>query len=277
MMGGIFLALAAALFWGGGDFCGGFASRRHSSFQVVALSAFSGVAVLAAAALLRHEAFPALPGLLWALLAGLSGAVGIIALYRALSSGNSAVVAPTAAVIGAVLPVAFTLFTRGAPAMTQLAGFALAFLGIWLVSRTAFVKAGSSRTEFWLACLAGVTFGGFFIFIAQVGEGKVFTPLILTRSVMLIAALVMLRASHLPLPQVRYSGIGLLAGILDAGGNVFFMLAKEFTRLDTAVIVSSLYPGVTVILTGLLLKEKIGLWQKVGVVLCLLAIVLITL
>ena len=55
------------------------------------------------------------------------------------------------------------------------------------------------------------------------------------------------------------------------------MAARQFTTLDVVAVLASLYPASTVILAGWLLKEKVSLKQWLGVVLCLAAIVLITL
>lgn len=274
---GIILALIAALLWGSGDFSGGFATRKASPFQVLALSAISGMVVLGVAALVGQEAFPPGMGILWSLLAGFSGAVGITSLYTALSRGNAAAVAPISAVLGAALPVGFTFLTRGTPAVLQLIGFAVAFLGIWLVSMSASADAKKDQHRLWLAFLAGAGFGGYFIFIGQVESAGVFLPLLFARGVMLVTALMMLVIKRLPFPSIRRNPIALLAGLLDSAGNVFFLLAMALSRLDFAVVISSLYPAVTVLLAALLLKEKVGNMQKAGVVLCLAAIVLISL
>ncbi len=273
---GVLFAITSAAIWGGGDFSGGLATRRSGQFQVLAVSALSGMVLLLVCAALWGESFPAFSGLIWPMLAGASGAVGLACLYRALSMGHTASVAPTSAVIGAALPVVFGIFTQGMPAPLRLVGFGLAFAGIWLVARPATAETTVSRQGFLLACAAGVGFGGFFILIAQGAADKVFTPLVIARGVTFCLALILLGASRQRFPSFTANPIALLAGVLDAGGNVFFLLARQFTRLDIAVVLSSLYPASTVILASLLLKEKASRAQWIGASLCLLAIVCIT-
>jgi len=273
---GILLALTSACVWGAGDFSGGFAARRDSQYKVLALAALSGIAVLAVAAALRGESLPSPASTMWAMLAGAAGGLGLAALYRALSLGHAASVAPTAAVVGAVLPVVFGSLVEGLPGITRLAGFALACLGIWLVSQTAPQNIEVSRPSFVLACLAGAGFGGFFIFIAQVERGLVFTPLIVTRCITLFVALLLLRIRRLSWGPVAPNPTALVAGVLDAGGNVFYLLAKQATRLDVAAVLSSLYPASTVLLSCIILKEKVTRTQWLGVAVCLAAIVFIT-
>ncbi len=274
---GIIFALTSAFVWGSGDFAGGYATRRSSQFQVLAMSAFSGLVVLIIAVVLWREALPSTRSMLWAMLGGISGALGIAAFYRALSMGHTASIAPTAAVIGAALPVVVSGFTEGLPASTKLLGFGLAFAGIWLVSAGSTRQGRVSRQGFLLACLAGIGFGGFFIFLGQVDRGKIFTPLIIARSLTLCTGLILIKLKRLPLLSLTSNPPALLAGVLDAGGNLFYILSKQFTRLDIAAVLSSLYPASTVLLASLILKEKVSRSQGVGVLICLVAIVLITL
>lgn len=274
---GIILALVAALLWGSGDFSGGFATRKASPFQVLVLSAMSGIVVLSAAALFSRESPPSGMGILWSLLAGLAGAIGITSLYTALARGNTAAVAPISAVLGAALPVGFTFFTQGALALIQVIGFGLAFIGIWMVSMSTAVSGTKDNKGLWLAFLAGAGFGGYFIFIGQVETSGVFLPLLFARGVMLVMALFMLVFNRLPFPSIRRNPIALVAGLLDSTGNVLFLLALGLSRLDFAVVISSLYPAVTVLLAALVLKEKVAKWQKAGVLVCLATIILISL
>ncbi len=271
---GIFFALTSAAVWGSGDFSGGLASRRCHPFQVLVMSSLSGMVILVVFAVLWRETLPPAASVFWAALAGLSGAVGVAALYRALSVGNAAAVAPLAAVVSAALPVVFGLFTEGLPGGLRLAGFGLALAGIWLVSRAS-AGGAAGRWGLGLALLAGAGFAGFFILIAQVGPGPVFTPLIVARAVSLGVALLLLAARRLPLPGPGANPVALLAGLLDAGGNVFYMLAQQYTRLDVAVVLASLYPAATVLLARLVLDERVSAGQWLGAGVCLAAIVLI--
>jgi len=272
---GVLFALTSAAVWGSGDFSGGQAVRKSHQYQVLMLAAISGMVVLVVSAIIRGEGFPTGRSFFWGAMAGSAGALGMAALYRALSMGHTASVAPTSAITCATLPVLFGMVTAGLPKITQLIGFGLAFLGIWLLSRSPSAGDKTFREGMMLAFLSGLGFGGFFIFIALVEKGQVFVPVLVARTVTLGIALIMLRLNHLPPPGLTSNPIALLAGVLDTGGNVFYLLATQFTRLDIAALLSSFYPAGTVILASIILKEKVSSTQWAGMILCLLALTLI--
>ncbi|OIO88035.1 MAG: hypothetical protein AUK03_17085 [Anaerolineae bacterium CG2_30_64_16] len=272
---GAFLALASAAVFGGGDFSGGVATRRHHQFQVLALSAIASIALLAAFALLWRETLPSPRSVLWAAAAGVAGSLGLAALYRGLSLGNAASVSPTAGVIGAAVPVVFAALTEGLPPPVRMMGFAIAIAGIWLVTRVPAADGLGSRHNLLLAVFAGIAFGAFFIFIAQVEADAVFLPLMFAKIVAFGLALALLRLKRLPLPGPRSNPIALLAGLLDASANALYLVASQLTRLDVAVVLTSLYPAGTVLLARGLQKEPTSRPQWVGVLLCLVAIALI--
>jgi len=272
---GVILGLCSALVWGSGDFCGGRAATRHDPFQVLGLAAVAGMVVLGTAALGVGEAVPPGSALLWAAAAGVSGALGIVALYRGLAVGRSATVAPLAAVVAATCPVLYEVAIEGLPRPIQLGGFLLALGGIWLVSQSA-SHAPASRAGVRLGLLAGLGFGGFLIFIAQTPHGSVFVPLLIARAMMLATAVVVLGTRRTALLPTRPAPIAFLAGVLDSGGNVLYVLAQQHVRLDIAAVLSSLYPVATVVLARVILHERVSGSQWVGAAVCLSAIVLIT-
>ncbi len=273
---GILFAIASATVWGSGDFSGGQAARKSHQYQVLMLAALSGMVVLTLGAIIRGEGMPAGKSIFWAAMAGSAGALGMGALYRALSLGHTASVAPTSAITCAALPVIFGLVTEGLPQAPQLGGIGLAFIGIWLVSRSNASGESTFREGMLLSFLSGIGFGGFFIFIAMVEKGQVFIPVLVARSVTLIIALIMLGVKRLQVPGLLSNPVALLAGTLDTGGNVFYLLATQFTRLDIAALLSSFYPAMTVILARLILKERVTRTQWIGMVVCLAALALMT-
>jgi drug/metabolite transporter (DMT)-like permease len=274
MTRGVLLALGSAFVWGSGDFCGGRAATRLDAFQVMALSSASGIVMLVALTLLTGEPVRADRSLLWAAAAGLSSGLGIVCLYRGLSLGSAATVAPMAAVAAALLPVGYSAVAQGVPRLPQLAGFVLALVGIFLVARSSDASA-TSRQGVRLGLLAGVGFGGFLILIAQVSSGAVFVPLAVARSMMLLTGLVVLAARATPFPRVVESPLGVLAGVLDAGGTALYLMAQHYVRLDVAAVLSSLYPAATVMLARVLTRERVSPTQWAGAAVCLAAVALI--
>ena len=263
------------MIWGSGDFAGGVASRKNSSYQVLALAALAGAAALLLLALAWGDPLPGRVDTLWAAAGGIGGAIGIAALYRGLSLGNAAMVAPTTSVTASVVPVLFELSRRNPPSAGKMVGFGIAILGIWLVAQGQADSRALQRQGLWLALLAGLGFGSFFVLIGQVGRGGVFAPLVIARLAALGLAFLLLGLRRERIPALKSNPLALLAGVLDAGGNVFYLLATHYTRLDVAAVLSSLYPAATVILASTLTHEVISPRQWAGVFICLVAVILI--
>lgn len=270
----VLFGLASAFTWGGGDFCGGLAARRAPVVAVLILSGGAGLVLITALALVFREAVPPTTALLWGTAAGSAGTLGLAMLYRGLAVGRASVVAPTSAVLSAVLPAVWSMYNEGLPDVLQLLGFVLALAGIWLVARTP--GAGSASSGIGLALLAGVGFGVFFVLIDQAGENGTFWPLAAARAMTFTLTLVALLVQRVPLRfDPALLRVALLAGALDVGGNTFFVLAGQAGRLDIAAVLSSLYPASTVLLSRVVLHERITPLQVLGVVLALAAVALI--
>jgi drug/metabolite transporter (DMT)-like permease len=272
----IFLGLASAISWGAGDFSGGLASKRTSAYSVVALSQFVSMVLLIFAAFLLPEENISTQDIILGALAGVCAATGLVALYSGLAHGKMGVVAPVTAVVAAIVPVIFSIFLEGLPQPQQILGFGVALISIWLISRTD-QNSRFQLGDLKLPIFAGIGFGLFFILIERVSDNAIWWPLVSARitsiCLVLVAAILTQKLEVLNAVQLP---IIALAGIFDTGGNVFYALATRFGRLDIAAILSSLYPAATVILAWIILKERLTLYQWLGVVMVLLAVLLIT-
>lgn len=273
---GIGFSLLAALSWGAGDFFGGFASRKMNQFQVIVLTTFSSLLFLILFSIIWAENLPSSRDIIIAMLAGISGTLGLAALFKGLTLGNSALVASTAGVIGAIIPTLIGILIEGLPSPTTLTGFVLSIVGIWLVSRPKEETKHITQKGLRLAGLAGIGFGGFLALIAQIEGEQIFTPLIFSKSASLILALLLIRFQKLPFPSPVQSPMAIWSGLLDTGGNILYMFATNAIRLDIAALLSSLYPAATVVLFGMILKERISWKQWTGAITCIAAIMLIT-
>ncbi|WP_135610052.1 DMT family transporter [Methanococcoides sp. AM1] len=273
----VLFSLAAAATWGAADFGGGFATKRASVFSVVIITQAVGLVLLPFLALYFSEEFPPINGMFWGFVAGVAGSLGLLALYHALSIGKMGVVAPISAVVTVALPVVYGAFNEGLPAGHQIAGFVMAIAAMWLISSTG-EKSKIKKQDLVYPLLAGVGFGIFFISVDLFSESAVFWPLTVAKvsAIAVILGFALLRRSA-TVPSKDVLPIIILAGLFDTGGNLFFALASQAGRLDIATIIASLYPGSTVLLAWILLKEHLSSMQWIGIVLALAAIALISL
>jgi drug/metabolite transporter (DMT)-like permease len=274
----VLYGLASALTWGAADFGGGIASKRSSPYAVVVWGDLIGMAAVAVLALVLGDPLPSLRSLGFVVLASFGGALGIIILYRALAAGQMSIAAPVSALMAAVIPVLVGFVAEGLPKFLTIAGVILALVAIWLVARTE--HEGRFRVH-WadvrMPLLAGILFGLFFVFMHQAASESTLWPAVFLRifSAALLAVIAFAKRTSLTVVREHW-WLVVFIGIFDVAGNIFYILSAQSGRMDIAAVVGSLYPGATVALAWLVLKEKISISQLAGIALALTAIVFIS-
>jgi drug/metabolite transporter (DMT)-like permease len=275
----ILYGLISAISWGAADFSGGLASRKSPAYQVLFLSELAGVFPLVILSLAVGDPMPSLSAWVWSGLASTVGTVGMLILYRSFAEGRMTIAAPVSALLAAVVPVFAGALMQGLPGYLTIAGFLLAFVAVWIISQDgSAANLRISLRDLRLPLISGIFFGLYFVLIHQATREAHFWPLVSARAAGTLVMLgygLALRGPILPGRQAWR--LALLAGVLDVGGNVFYVLSSQLGRLDVAAVLGALYPALTVLLAWLLLKEHISRLQTLGILLALTAIALLTL
>lgn len=276
----ILFGLASALSWGAGDFTGGLAARRVGAYRSVFYAEVVGVIFLFIVVGFVDEPLPNARSRIFAVLAGMLGTVGLMLLYHAMSIGMMSIAAPVSALLAAALPVTVGIFTQGFPGFLTFLGFCFALLAVWLISQSkgAVMDILSHLSDLKLPLLAGIGFGFYFVLMheATKGGGAVW-HMVFSRMggmALIVAYLLVTRSSW----KIDITAMPIISlnGLLDLGGNFFFILAGQAGRLDVASVLSSLFPSATVILAWIFLKERLNRNQWIGVICALIAIILMT-
>ena len=274
----VVLALLAAVVYGTGDFVGGLASRQRPAIAVL-LYEYPVGAVLVLALLPAFYGPLDTRSALLGVGGGIAGMVGIIVLYSLMARAPMNIVSPVTAVLAAIVPVGFGVLVGERPRLGAWFGIALGLVAVLLVSRTPqdHPHGPVGLPILALAGLSGLGFGVYFICLARADHDSGLWPLVISR--LTSAALIVPLAWQRRVAQVLTGpvlGLALLAGVLDASANLFFLLASRHGLLSLASVITSLYPAMTVLLARVLLYERTGPWQRVGLALAAGSIVLIT-
>ena len=276
-MAGVLLAVCAAVVWGAGDFFGGKASQRAHPVAVTVVSQLACLPLLGLALLLFPGTAPAASDLAWGLAAGVTGFLGIVLLYRGLSSGAMTVVAPITAVTAAALPLGVGIVIDRSPGPVALLGAVLAVVAIALVSTGPRAQWRTvSRRLLGIALGSGAMFGLFFVLLAQARSGSGMWTLVAVRAGSLALGFViagLTRTSlRLPAGTLRWA---VPAGIGDIAANAFYLAAAQYGPLSIVAPVAALYPATTVLLAVAVERERVRPVQVVGLGLAGCALVMI--
>lgn len=286
---GVLLGLAAAALYGTTDFGGGLLSRRSGSPLAVAVPGLLASTALAWAALAVVGGHP--PGVrvaVYGLVAGVASGIGTLALYQGLARGRMSVVGPVSAVGAAVLPVIVGVATGERPGLLALLGVLAALPAIALVAGAG-AGAGAGKSDDALTdddkqnaqqnsglahgLIAGAAFGVMFVALARTGGRTGLWPLAFEQAgalAMVLTMAVITRASLHQSPRDRT--VSALNGVGGLAATLLYYLATHAGMLATVAVLTSLYPGITVLLAYVVMRERISPAQRTGLGLCALAV-----
>jgi drug/metabolite transporter (DMT)-like permease len=279
--------LLAALFWGGGDFSGGMGAKHAGgtipgALRIILLSHSASFITLVILALLRGDTFPSGAPLLWGISAGVIGGLSLLCFYIGAAAAISGLLA-------AAVPAVLTIASEGSPGTLHLAGFAVAGIAIWMVAAapTGVLEAPAlkpSPSTLLLAIVAGAGFGLYFVAVKHAGAAGILWPMATARmgsiTTCSLFALVMAmtnRKNRAPITLTKPAVLWALStALLDTCGNLLFLSATRAGRLDIAAVLASLYPATTILLAGLVLKERFSRRQGLGMAIAAIAVAMIT-
>jgi drug/metabolite transporter (DMT)-like permease len=297
---GVYLGLSAALLWGVADFCARGASRAAGTFrallfvEIIAIPALLLLTGPFGLIVLRAEQWPMI---LAAAVVGLIILGGAGLLYRAFAIGKLALVSPIASAFAAVTAL-LAIATGERLAGLTLFGVILTLVGVVLASSSSeaapadgLKKAERGKRRFAPGLLEAIgamlTFGvgywllGFIVptlggvttaFIAKVGDFLVLGG---------IALFLMWRAPGKPQFTARLTQPFWLwvipVALLDTAANIAYNIGIATALTSVVVTLSSLFSAVTILLAWVVLRERLALWQWVGVLTILLGVLLVNL
>ncbi|PYY61657.1 EamA/RhaT family transporter [Curtobacterium sp. MCSS17_011] len=304
----VLFGLSGAIVYGFADFLGGLASRRVRPVVVAAVAAAIGIVPLLVGLVVLGGVF-SWPAAVWGAVAGLSGGVGVLLLYAALAIGPMSVLSPVTAVFAAVVPVLVAVFRGTVLSPVATGALVVAVVAVVLVAvvRDA---SGARLTARGVAAaaVAGCGFGGIVLAYDMTPSDSGVAPLVVARvlqAVLLGAAaiVVVLRTGgpvHAPTTTARPDGAAAasgrrsgrgwgprllvtvaVCGVFDAMANVFIQAglhsSDDPATLPVVSVLNALYPIGTVVLAGVVLRERLTAQQWIGIVLAFVASVALAL
>ena len=286
----VLLAALSSVSYGASDFSGAMASKRTDSAVVTVLAQSVSLITLGAVLLVLPPDVVIATDLAWGAAGGVCVAVALTCLYRALAIGPMSTAAATTALVGALVPFAAGLAFGERPGVITLVGIAVSIPAAVLVSAGGVGTRASLRLtprERWvsrehaavttrLSFVAGVGFGLFFVLLSRTSADAGLFPLVGARVASVgILALALTAGSGWARPH-RSSLVHIaIAGVLDCAANAAYVTALDHGQLTWVAAITSLYPATTVVLAGVVLRERLTRVQFAGLSLAGAALALV--
>ena len=262
---GVLLGIAAGILLGTSDFWANRASATISSASVsrtnLAISA-----LISPLLLFVKPVEWTLKDVLIATLSGITLSGGLVLLYRGYTVARMGIVAPTASVLLAAVPVVYDLIRGHDP--STLAGCGMA-LGLVALVLTTYQRGGmgSVKVGIFLGVGAGLLFGIAFTLISETSDDAGLSPVLIQRLSGLLFLIVLQRFDKAPILALRLPARKWAVGSGLAGGVALGCLRLGYIKgpAGPVSVAASQFAAVAVLLSVLFNKERLRPWQAIGV------------
>ena len=299
----VVFGLVGATAYGAADFFGGMAARSIGSIRTAWVSSsfgFLGLGIIFAlfGGVWSSEA------LFWGAATGLIGMMVMIFLYASLAIGPMSILSPIGALVSAIVPVAWDVLRGQHLSFISYVGIGVALVAVWFVGFVPDRNAvRPSLRGVLFAILAGAFLGLFLIVIDQAPDESGVLPLLanrviqvsaLTLTVLVVATAHRRRTRRMLVTDTDESAdvaagergtlnwrrgvaFGASTGTLDAIGNSILLYGLTVGNLSVISVLAAMYPGGTILLAAIVLRERIAKLQYLGLGLALAAAALLAL
>ncbi|MGA3111119.1 MAG: DMT family transporter [Candidatus Bathyarchaeia archaeon] len=283
---GIALAVAAMVSWGVADFLAKKAIDQigyRASIVINQVVAFLPILLIAALFFKLPSFTPLLAS--ETVLAGATGVIGYIFLYRGLGNGNVSVVAPITASWSVITVLLAAFLFAEALTPLQIAGVVAVFIGVFFASTNLEEFKKSIKTGGWSAgaadaLIAMVAWGISYALLKPITSaiGPVMALFLL--KILAVAALLSwtgVTKTKISLPVKTIFLFLAMAGLLDFSAYLAFnfSLNTQYVSVVSAIVATA--PAITIGLAYVFLKERVVRNQKLGIIAILVGLVLISL
>jgi uncharacterized membrane protein len=298
---GTALALGSAVCFGIADYAGGLLARKANAASVALAVQASGLVLLVLVAPLVPAPGAGWRDLAWGALSGVGTAVGLFFLYRGLTRGRMSIVVPLSTVGSVVLPVLVGVVLLGEqPSLLSWIGIGFALPAIALVTgiggkggaegagpavdaaaggegldgadgaaaaygAAAGGAAADGAAPTVDALVSSLGFALQYVALAQAGSTAGLWPVASGRvaSVATLLALSGVLTARARVPRGLVVPV-VLNGAVAAAGLTLYMVATRQGIMAVAVVLSSLYPVIPVLLGVVVLRERLTGRQVLG-------------
>lgn len=275
----IFLALFSSFLWGSADFEGGRLAKRLPAIAVTGMSQaiglLFGVMIVVITGQWRAPAFGNGGYLIPAVIAGITGYLGLVMLYAGLASGRMGVVSPISSLC-AIIPVTVALLSGEHVPYLKGIGIAVALIGAFCASGPE-ISQGLPLRPVLFAVGAAAGFGTALVFMAK---GSVSSALMTMVTMRLTTFLI---SSSI---AIKYRSVGgikkshfpqlIFVGVADFSANLLLGIASTRGLVSIVMVLGSLFPIMTAVLAFKILHERLHRVQYVGIALAVVGVAIIS-
>lgn len=299
----VVLALLSAIGFGTSDYTAGLATRATSVIRVVLLDQVAAIILVLLVVPLTGGHGLSSGATLWGAASGVSGIAGGMVLYLGFRNAEFSVASTLSAVGSAALSVLAGLLLGERPNALALTGIALALPAIAAVSASSAdakspdpqahadpaeaaaspdlgdkrrMALGRHTAGVGYGLLAGVCFAMYFVSLNRAGSGSGLWPILVCQ----LASLAIIICLALVTRELRFPPTGarlnsVLTGILGTAGTIMFFFASHRGLLAVTAVITSLYPGGTILLARVMLGERLTRVRLGGLCLAAASVALI--